>query len=208
MTLKLQDQDRKVLIDWWQWLDDNRDSRARLRRAVAPDDILLLPDFARFMNHRIETDGKRIGLHQNWRVPDNLPAAALICGLLARVKTRSQALVKQEVVTEQEDGLEKKARSATFAAQLAMPGKSGSGPVMSELRFQRLQKSDGVETFYRQMCRAIDLLGGVVHIESMIGDVLDWYREFHYGADREPRNRLAVRWATDYFITLNHFKFV
>ena len=87
-----------------------------------------------------------------------------------------------------------------------MPNSGGNSPIMSELRFQRLQKSESVDIFYLNMCRAIDLLKGDVPIHSMIDDILLWYKEFQSGLDKEPLNRLAVRWATGYFTTLNHYK--
>ncbi|OMH30556.1 type I-E CRISPR-associated protein Cse2/CasB [Motiliproteus sp. MSK22-1] len=203
--LRLKEKDLSVLVDWWQSLDGDRRSRARLRRATSLDDILLQEAFFRFLSYRMEVNGKQIGLGAEWSQADNLHAAALICGLLARVKGRSTDTIKSEQLNNNKDGLEKKEKQATFAAQLAMPGK-GERPLMNELRFQRLQKSHDLEEFFLQMCRAIDLLSGIVHLESLIEDTLHWHQEHYYGADKNPRRRLAVRWATDYFSTLNHFK--
>ena len=85
-----------------------------------------------------------------------------------------------------------------------MPKAGGTSPIMSELRFSRLQKSESIDSFYLNMSRAIDLLKGGVHLESMINDILSWCHEFEKGVNKEPRKRLAVRWATDYFTTLTH----
>jgi CRISPR system Cascade subunit CasB len=73
---------------------------------------------------------------------------------------------------------------------------------MSELRFQQLQKSRTTDDFYRLVLRAIRLLDGKVNIPSLANDIIHWHREFDNKIARKPSNRLAVRWATDYFTTL------
>jgi CRISPR system Cascade subunit CasB len=74
----------------------------------------------------------------------------------------------------------------SFARQLATPMKDKSKAPMSELRFQQLQKSPTTDDFYRRIIRAI----------------IHWHKEFEHQLDRHPSNRLAVRWATDYFTAL------
>ena len=73
---------------------------------------------------------------------------------------------------------------------------------MSELRFQQLQKSRTTGDFYRRVLRAIRLLDGKVNIPSLANDIIHWHQEFDNQIDRKPSNRLAVRWATDYFTAL------
>ena len=36
-----------VILEWWQGLDDDRGTRARLRRAKTPDEVFVSPDFQR-----------------------------------------------------------------------------------------------------------------------------------------------------------------
>ena len=187
MVLQLKGQDQQILNKWWQWLDDNRGHRAKLRRATSPQDIMMMEPFFKFLNFNAQLEESFYSLSEAWRAPDNLHTAATLCGLLSKVKTDAKG-------------------ELSFAAQLAMPNSGGSSPIMSELRFSRLQKSGSVDSFYLNMSRAIDLLNGSVHLNSMIKDILLWCQEFEKGANKEPRKRLAVRWATDYFTTLTNNK--
>lgn len=163
------EQDRKNLIAWWHWLDDNRGERAVLRRADTAEDILLTSAFAHFLQQMPDSWG------QNYRIFDS----AMVAGLLARVKTAES--------------------NTPFAQALATPKQSGSKAAMSELRFQQLQKSHDPDAFFRRMTRAIALLGGAVHLLSLADGTLHWLQEHRHSVDREPTKRLAVRWATDYY---------
>lgn len=193
--------DHQVLESWWRWLDDNRGHRAKLRRADSADDIMMMDAFYTFLYSK---HNSALPLSASWKDTHNFYVAALVCGLLARVKKDSLSTIKKEAMTEEQDAFKKESKQASFAERLAMPNSGGNSPIMSELRFQRLQKSESVDVFYLNMCRAIDLLKGDVPIHSMIDDVLLWYQEFEYGLDKEPRKRLAIRWASDYFTTLSH----
>ncbi|MEW7987771.1 MAG: type I-E CRISPR-associated protein Cse2/CasB [Candidatus Thiodiazotropha sp.] len=167
--------ERKALTAWWHWLDENRGERAVLRRAASADDILLTPAFARFLAF----------MPEHWKSPQHLFDSAMVAGLLARIK-------------EKEDSDEK-----TFAKALALRKQTGGKAAMSELRFLKLQKSRDPDEFFRQVTRAITLLGGRVHILSLADSILHWLMEYRRVIDREPTRRLAVRWATEYY---THFK--
>ena len=204
MALRCEKQDLEVLKAWWKWLDENRGARAVLRRAITADEVVILKAFAEFLSFKTKLkDGYYGGLSEPWRIGDNFYAAANICGLLARVKSDTDKKVKKESVNERDMALSKEVRMLTFAEQLAQPNKGGGSPIMSELRFQRLQKSHTPEDFFLQMCRAIDLLGGNVNIASMVDSVLLWLQEYEKGVDKEPKKRLAVRWATEYYTELS-----
>jgi CRISPR system Cascade subunit CasB len=171
---------------WHHWLDDNRGDRARLRRAEGPEDILLSGAFFNFLNR----------MPESWRKKPILTCAA-VAGLLAHVKEDRQSLS-----TGFQPKDEKKAKKmASFAEQLATPAKSKKSP-MSELRFQQLLKSRTTDDFYRRVLRAIRLLDGKVNIPSLANDIIHWHQELDNQIDRKPTNRLAVRWATDYFTVL------
>ncbi len=170
---QLRDEDeRKALTAWWHWLDDNRGERAVLRRAASADDILLTPAFTRFLEF----------MPAQWKTPRRLLDSAMVAGLLSRVKTDN--------------------RDYSFAEALARHKHGGSKAAMSELRFQQLQKSRDPEEFFLRVSRAIALLGGSVHILSLADGILHWLLEYRHVIDREPRKRLAVRWATDYYTHL------
>lgn len=122
---------------------------------------------------------------KSWREKKPMLTSAAVAGLLAHVKENRT--------------------SGRFAQQLATPAQ-GKKPPMSELRFQQMQKSRSTDDFYRHVLRAIRLLDGKVNIPSLANDIIHWHWEFEKQADREPAKRLAVRWATDYFTTLEKNK--
>lgn len=168
--------EKQALQSWHVWLNDNRGDRARLRRAESPEDILLTDAFFHLLTKMPEMFPQKLPEDQR------LYVSAAIAGLLSHVKKDNTTL--------------------SFATQLATPMKDKSKAPMSELRFQQLQKSPTTDDFYRRIIRAIRLLGGNVNIISLANDIIHWHKEFEHQLDRHPSNRLAVRWATDYFTAL------
>jgi len=157
------------LLEWWNWLDDNRGDRARLRRIESSDDILLTGAFSRFLSKMPEC----------WSEPYHLPSSALVAAIVAHVKDHKAGL--------------------SFAAQLATPKEGSDKPRMSELRFQQLQKSHDPAEFFRRLLRALRMLDGKVNVLSLANDVLHWMYEYQKGVDRNPQKRLAFCWANDYY---------
>lgn len=160
------------LIEWWKKLAGNRGERAILRRAASADDVLLTPAFARFLSVMPATWSK------DYRMFDS----AMVAGLLSRVKVHEE--------------------KNSFAKSLAMPKKQGTKSVMSELRFQQLQKSRDADEFYLRMTRALAMLDGRTNLLSLADGILLWSKEQRQGVDKDPHKRLAVRWATDYYTFL------
>lgn len=177
-------EDVQAIQRWHKWLDDNRGDRARLRRAESPEDILLTEAFFHFLQQMPDTD--------TWR--KNLATSACIAGALSQVKNDRQTNSRIHNKKDSEHKV-----MASFAEQLATPLEGKGKAPMSELRFQQLQKSTSPEDFYRRIIRAIQLLKGQVNIVSLAHDIIQWHKEFAYPASHIPANRLAVRWATDYF---------
>ena len=180
-------EEQKALQHWHHWLEDNRGDRARLRRAERPGDILLTDAFFHFLEQ----------MPENWQEKIPMFTSAAVAGLLSHVKEGRQVLSKGY----QPKDKSKPRNIGSFAEQLATPTR-GEKPPMSELRFQQLQRSRTTDDFYRHVLRAIRLLDGKVNIPSLANDIIHWHREFDNQVDRKPTNRLAVRWATDYFTTL------
>lgn len=178
-------EDIQALQRWYKWLENNRGDRARLRRAESPEDILLTEAFAHFLQHMPDSD--------TWR--KNLATSACIAGALSQVKADRQANSR----IHHKKGSDDAKRMASFAEQLATPLEGKGKAPISELRFQQLQKSTRPEDFYRRIIRAIQLLKGQVNIISLAHDIFHWHKEFSHSASHIPANRLAVRWATDYF---------
>lgn len=173
--------EQRTIRKWHEMLDDNRGDRARLRRAESPEDVLLTDAFFHFLEHMKSTD---------WQQHIPLLTSATVASALSHVKTEN----------------DKAKRTTSFAEQLATPLDGKSKAPMSELRFQQLQKSTSPEDFYRRIIRAIRLLNGQVNIISLANDIIHWHREFEHSVSRTPGNRLAVRWATDYFTVLSKIK--
>ena len=176
-----------ALQRWHRSLDDNRGDRARLRRAEGPEDILLTEAFFGFLNR----------MPESWCEKNPMLTSTAVAGLLAHVKEDRQVLSRAYQAKH-----ENKPRNiASFAEQLATPVRGEKAP-MSELRFQQLRNSRTIDDFYRSVLRAIRLLGGKVNISSLANDIIHWHREFDNQTERKPSNRLAVRWASDYFTAL------
>ena len=169
----LDEQDRTNLKKWWKWLDDNRGDSAHLRRANSPDDILLSPSFFHFLQEMPARWSNGQGI--------SLPDAAMVAAVLAHVTNDVDI---------------------PFAKSLASHKEGSSTPVMSELRFQQLQKSQTPEEFFRRLCRAITMLKGNVNILDLAESILLWLREHRTAPARTPNRRLAVRWATEYYSTI------
>jgi len=173
-----------MLQGWHKELKDNRGDRARLKRAERAEDVLLTSSFFRFLHQ----------MPENWRKDKRILSSAAVAGLLAHVKEDRQIESKRY----QSKNIK---RIASFAELLARPIE-GKKPPMSELRFQKLQKSRTMDDFYRGVIRAIRLLNSKVNIPSLANDIIHWHLEYNSMADREPEKRMAVRWATDYFTAL------
>lgn len=186
MKTYLDSEDRVKLRSWHEKLNDNRGDRARLRRAKAPEDILLTDAFFNFLNT----------MPDKWAKAGMLFKSAALAGLLAHVKSD---LRKPSRISDKDKKQSKP--NASFAEQLGTPLKGQKVP-LSELRFQQLQKSRSTDDFYRRMIRAIRLLDGNVNLVSLADDIIQWHMEFNKWIDRQPTNRLAVRWATDYYTAL------
>lgn len=170
---KLDQEDSSALLSWWSWLAENRGDRAILRRASSPDDVLLTSAFAHFLQ-------KMPSKWSDNKLSLPLTDAAMVAAIVARIK-------------------EPEKNSVTFAHALALPKEIGGKARMSELRFQQLQKSRTPEEFFTRLCRAVDLLGKKANILSLSDDTLHWLNEHRFGSSSKPTERLAVRWASDYY---------
>jgi CRISPR system Cascade subunit CasB len=167
----LKEAEAEQLKKWWSWLDDNRADRASLRRADNPDDILLTPAFAHFLQK----------MPPRWAASEPafpITDAAMVAAVISRVKAPAEN---------------------SFAKALALPKEGGSKAVMSELRFQQLQKSRTPEDFFRRVCRAVALLNGKANIVDLADSILHWLHEFRTAPSSKPLQRLAVKWATEYY---------
>ena len=70
-------EDQQALTDWWQWLEDNRGERARLRRCDTPGEILPQSAFHRLCRKL------------PWWEQHDVMGLAVIAGLLSHVAERN-----------------------------------------------------------------------------------------------------------------------
>jgi CRISPR system Cascade subunit CasB len=103
---------------------------------------------------------------------------------------------------------------ATIAAALAdvAPGEPSKGiafaagqksdgdkPIVSELRFAQLQAADNPADLLTRLRRILKQIKGQVSPESLIRDIKQWFDEHYAPFPRSAENRIAVRWAMDYY---------
>ena len=137
----------KVLLNWWEGLEDDRASRAVLRRASSITAVSLTPPYQR-LYQRLLTVGwpEKAAPYQN----DHLAAVA---GLLAHVK--------------QNDG-----RAPAKAMSQKEPGQDR--PPVSELRFMRLLESPDLDALFSGLRRALPLAKHSVDVLALANDVVHW----------------------------------
>lgn len=94
----------------------------------------------------------------------------------------------------------------SFAAQLGEKV-NGTTPVLSSLRFERLQKASEPTTFYQLLVRAVKVRGNHgVNVVSLADSIFLWMdewlqREEHRPENRHPFERNRIRWASEYLST-------
>ena len=191
---KLSDLQKEEVRDWWQWLlpesqndQDLKDrlngkfgafsraNRAVLKRCSEPSLVLLEPAFHRLLN-RLEIVAGKEGQVE-------VQPLALVAGLLACVKSAPESDEK-----------------SSFAAILGRPkDRENDRPVMSKLRFARLQTATSEEEFYQLARRAIQLADAKADVAELADELLAWVREFNGQRPDKPKDRIQVRWATAYY---------
>lgn len=135
----------KTLHQWWQGLEEDRASRAMLRRCSTLDEVTLSPVYQRFYRFMLACNWPADAAH--WQ-NDKLAA---IAGLLAHVKTDD-----------------------TQRLSLKMSESDGDKPLVSELRFRDLLKVDSTDDLFVSLRRALPLVGHQVSIHQLARDVYWW----------------------------------
>ncbi len=185
------DQVRKVVATWWARLHgiDNksaapqqanqRGARAELRRSKSLDAVLLTEGFRNLWQALLETG--------QCRERDMLAWACVAAAL---------AEVRQQPTNE----------SATFAQCLGEQKERTGRPYMSELRFAQLQKSRSGDDFLMRVRRALALINKTAPVLSLADNIMHWFHEQRDNQSAPPTDRLAVRWATDYFTAVSAYE--
>lgn len=183
---------RRWVREWWMALQPrklgdpppkdaslatfDRGTRARLRRCKDADELLSDPAALVLADRLIRNGSDRWPLVDE---PDTHSHVALAAGVLVRIK-RDQA-----------DG-------KTLALHLGQPAQGSERPVMSEIRFRRLQDTRSPVELLLQWQRAVQLVEAT-DVAQLADDLLTWLAElglpFGRGSDS-----VKFRWAYDYYL--------
>lgn len=136
----------KTLQGWWQGLEDDRASRAILRRCATLDDVVLSAAYQRFYRTMLAYNCWPEDA-RDWQ-RDKLAA---IAGLLAHVNTDD-----------------------TQRLSVKMSELAGDKPLLSELRFRDLLKIETTDDLFVSLRRALPLVGHQASIHQLARDVYWW----------------------------------
>jgi len=137
----------KVLFDWWETLDDDRASRAVLRRASTITAVSLTPPYQRLYQHL-----RGAGWADEARPYHNDRLAAAV-GLLSHVKQNDERALAKGM--SQRDGI-------------------GDRPCVSELRFRRLLESPDLDSLFIGLRRVLPLMNHGVNVLGLANDLVHW----------------------------------
>lgn len=137
----------RVLLAWWESLEDDRASRAILRRAETITAVALTAPYQRLYRKLRET-----GWNPEDRayLGDRLAAAV---GLLAHVRENGD-LAPAKAMSARREGSDK--------------------PAVSENRFMRLLESPDLDALFLGLRRVLPLINHRVHILALADQILNW----------------------------------
>lgn len=143
----------KILVEWCKGLDNDRASRAILRRAASPTEVALSAPYQRLFRRLREAhwnpDGKPY-------LNDRLAAAV---GLLAHVRDDIPDLTPAKAMGKKKEG----------AAE--------DRPPVSEPRFLRLLDAPDIAGLYDGLRRVLPLMEHKVDVLRLTNDLLSWNDE-------------------------------
>ncbi len=156
--------------DWWKSLTEpvkpgqasQRGELAEIRRCKTLAEIY----FATPYQHLFQRVAAR-----GW---SNRIRIAAIAGLLAHVKEDTATVTDKQSDTKADSAALKPSPRTSIPALFAEPSKPGSGPRVSELRFQRLVANETVEDLYPMLLRVIHLAGNKIPVRDLIQSIRYW----------------------------------
>jgi len=135
----------KALHQWWKGLEEERASRAILRRCATLNEIALSDAYQRFYRYLLACGWPE---NASERQRDKLAA---IAGLLAHVKTDD-----------------------TQRLPVKMSELRGDKPLVSELRFRDFLKIDTTDDLFISLRRALPLVDHQANVHQLARDVYWW----------------------------------
>jgi CRISPR system Cascade subunit CasB len=140
------DESSRLLVAWWEGLDQDRGERANLRRAAAPSEVAFISSFHQLLG-RLRAQGYPLGRNA-------MVWLAAVAGLSAHVKSHIGGV--------------------SIARQMAMPKLPGGNARVSELRFRRLLAVADRDELYPLLLRVVRLLDGHVNLVSLANAAFWW----------------------------------
>lgn len=138
---------RRLLLAWWEGLEDDRASRAVLRRAQSITAVALTAPF-----QRVYRQLRAVGWNADNRGWMNDRLAAVV-GLLAHLRISGE-LDPAKAMSQREKGSDR--------------------PVVSELRFLRLLDVRDLDDLFSALRRVLPLIDDKVDVLALANDVLGW----------------------------------
>ena len=194
--------ERYVVRRWWQRLTLSeaqarehklpppwpRGVKANLRRCESPEAAVLTEGFRKLWQMLEKDAPESIDLPDYKR--QGFEAWACVATVLAELRKEQPGSTLGELLAQQKDNTGK--------------------PLVSELRFQQLQQSHSAGELVRRLRRVLAHAGKEgVSVVNLADDILLWHREHAANATvhtRRTEDRLAFRWANDYFTTLAKYQ--
>ncbi|MCP4115901.1 MAG: type I-E CRISPR-associated protein Cse2/CasB [Desulfobacteraceae bacterium] len=168
---------RDAVWEWWKLLQNRKLSvqrahRARLRRCHSPDQVMLERGFHELLRDYVSWPAYQIR------------GVAMVAGLLAHAKESDSP------------------KGELFGRQLARSKKGSDTPVLSELRFNQLQKARQPEDIYRLLRRIILLLDREVNVLSLAEFILAWDLDYSFKNHHpdDPSKSLHFKLASNYYL--------
>lgn len=137
----------RVLVTWWEGLEEDRASRAILRRLSSPTLVTFSAPYQRLYQRLLAA-----GWPADARPQQNDRLAGIV-GLLAHVK-------KNEL--------------GSITDAMSRPAEGGDRPPVSELRFLRLLDAPDIEALYTGLRRVLPLMSHEIDVLALADDFLYW----------------------------------
>lgn len=137
----------KVLLAWWEGLEDDRASRAILRRASTITAVSLTPPYQRLYRRLC-----KVGWADQANPYHNDRLAAVI-GLLSHVKQNDER---------------------ALAKSMSLHDEGADRPCVSELRFRRLLESPDLDALFIGLRRVLPLMNHGVNVLALATDLVYW----------------------------------
>jgi CRISPR system Cascade subunit CasB len=149
---------RSSVWGWWKSLgQEDRGGRAELRRCGTAAEVAFTAPYHRLLRRL----GSRLGEGDARRV-------AALAAILAHVD-------------------EEPPEATSLAARMGRPKREGQGPVVSDVRFRSLLRTDDPDELMREVIRVVRQLDRKAAVEPLFRDLMRW--------DEHTR----IRWARDFY---------